>query len=193
MYKVIKTYLIIITCLFYAAQNAVATSLESCEEVKIGVVDFKELWIGLSAVKNIKTDLELTLKKAHQEFSEIESELRQENADLLKLANEKIKNSDASKLDKKRDSFERKIITVQKKAEKRQKSVNTAHAKAIKEIKDTINQVIEKIAEENKISIVIYKENILYHSKSLDITPMVLEKAENKTKNIRLHVGGNDG
>lgn len=193
MHKGVKVYFIIMLSWVIAVNGYAAAPSTSCPEMKIGVVDFKELWTGLSAVKNLKHDLELTLKKAHQEFSEIESDLRQENANLLKLANEKKEKSDVTKLDKKRDSFERKIINVQKKAEKRQKSVNKFHAEAINKIKNIINQVIKEISEKNGISIVIYKDTILYHADSLDMTLKVFNEAEKRTRNIRLQTGEVNG
>jgi Skp family chaperone for outer membrane proteins len=162
-------------------------------ETKIGVIDFKELWTSLTAVDNVKKDLELTLKKAHQEFSEMESELRKENIELLDLAKEKKEKAEIEKLDKKKNSFERKVIDVQKKAEKRQKFVNTAHANAINKIKQILNEVIKEVAEENGISLVIYNENTIYHTKALDIMPLVRKKAEEKTRGIHLEMENSNG
>ena len=64
MHKTIKTFLCIIFLSTMGSKSAFSDSPS-----KIAVVDFKKLWTSLSAIENLKQDLELMLKKYHQELS----------------------------------------------------------------------------------------------------------------------------
>lgn len=189
MHKTIKTFLCII---FLSTMDSKPAFSDSPS--KIAVVDFKKLWTSLSAIENLKQDLELMLKKYHQEFATIEASLRKENEDLLTLANKAPKEkSEISSLDKRRDSFEKKVFGIQKKAEKAQKSVNKSHGDAIDKIKKIIDDVIQKTAKDQKIDLVIDSRYILYRSPLLDMTKHVTEKVEAETQKIRLKIENING
>ena len=149
----------------------------------ISYVDMDLLMNSSEAGKSITTQLTAIHKKTTSELENIEEELKKEESDLIKQKNVI---SD--------EEFEKKLSLLRNKASKYQKertkfndSINKKRLGATSELINLIQPILAKYANENSISIIFQKKNIIIGKTELDITEDILKILNEKHKKISIN------
>ena len=146
----------------------------------ISYVDMDLLMNSSEAAKSITSQLTAIHKKTTAELKKIEEELKKEELDLFKqknvISNEEFK--------KKLSLLRNKASDYQKQRKKFNDSINKKRLDATSELVSLIQPILAEYANNNSISIIFQKKNIIIGKTELDITEDVLKILNENHKKI---------
>lgn len=141
-------------------------------ETKIGVVDFNKALLESPQLADAKNKLKKQFDAREKEITEAQKKFQAS----IEAFN---KNSPTMKADAK-EAEQRKIMEQQKKVqemqEKFQKDVNETQTKVMNGIVDKIQSIVDKVANDNKLDLVIVKASAPYSKKELEVTDAVIKQ-----------------
>ena len=149
----------------------------------ISYVDMDLLMNSSEAGKNISLELTAIHKKTTAELKKIEEELKKEEADLIKQKNV-ISNEE---FEKKLSILRNKASDYQKQRKKFNDSINKKRLSATSELISLIQPILAEYANNNSISIIFQKKNIIIGKTELDITEDILKILNENHKKITIN------
>ena len=158
------------------------TSTHVLAEQKIVVMDMKYILNNSKAGKGAQEFLKKRFTANIKKYTDMENSLKKEESDLLSKRNV-LTNEEYTK---KVNELRKKVIDFQ--TEKRTTDdKNTAlWAKLRKTLLKEIEPILEAYINENNVSLVIEKKNIVGGSKEYDITKIIIEKLDAQVPSIDL-------
>ena len=147
---------------------------------KIAYIDINNILNNSIVGKSISVHIDSIKEKKNNEFSLLQSQLLKKEEDILKKKNIIEKNEfemQVSKLKKEIDAY-----TQNRK--KFDKEIEVKKIEYTKIVLNSLNTIISKYVEENSISLVFPKKNIIIAKKNLDITTIIMELLNNELKQI---------
>tara|TARA_Y100000590_G_C15505612_1_gene933387 strand:- start:314 stop:838 length:525 start_codon:yes stop_codon:yes gene_type:complete len=168
--KLFVVTFLIVNCTYAQAQD------------KIAYIDMKYILNSSDAGNSAQKYLTETFKKNQKKFTDLETSLKKEEIDLLGKKNVLTK----EEYSKKADELRKKVTTYQN--ERRQSLEDIA--KKRKDARDLlikkIDPIIKKYINENGISLLIDKKNIVMGNSELDITKTITEQLNKEFPSINL-------
>ncbi len=146
----------------------------------ISYVDMDLLMNSSEPGKSITSQLTAIHKKTTTELKKIEEELKKEESDLIKQKNV-ISNEE---FEKKLSLLRNKASDYQKQRKKFNDSINKKRLDATSELVSLIQAILAEYANNNSISIIFQKKNIIIGKTELDITEDVLKILNENHKKI---------
>ena len=146
----------------------------------ISYVDMELLMNSSEAGKSITSQLTTIHKKIMTELKKIEEELKKEESDLIKQKNV-ISNEE---FEKKLSLLRNKASDYQKQRKKSNVSINEKRMNATSELVNLIQPILAEYANNNSISIIFQKKNIVIGKTELDITEDILKILNENHKKI---------
>ena len=146
----------------------------------ISYVDMDLLMNSSEAGKSISSELTTIHKKTTSELKEIEEKLKKEESNLIKQKNV-ISNEE---FEKKLSLLRNKASNYQKQRKKFNDSINKKRLDATSELISIIQPILAEYANNNSISIIFQKKNIIIGKIELDITEDVLKILNENHKKI---------
>ena len=146
----------------------------------ISYVDMDLLMNSSEPGKSITSQLTAIHKKTTAELKKIEEELKKEESDLIKQKNV-ISNEE---FEKKLSLLRNKASDYQKQRKKFNDSINKKRLDATSELVSLIQPILAEYANNNSISIIFQKKNIIIGKTELDITEDVLKILNENHKKI---------
>ncbi|PCJ01198.1 MAG: hypothetical protein COB14_03905 [Alphaproteobacteria bacterium] len=151
-------------------------------EVSIAVVDIDKVLVESSAAKSIQRQISAKRKAFLDEVKTAEEKLR---ADQKKLEQKRGELSKEALLKKVQD-FERQRLSARNTIQEKKGKLDAMYVKAMNTLTKSIYEVCTKIAAEDKIDLIITRQNIVVGSMSLDITKAVMERLNKKLPKLSL-------
>ena len=149
----------------------------------ISYVDMDLLMNSSEAGKSITSQLTAIHKKTTVELKKIEEELKKEESNLIKQKNV-ISNEE---FEKKLSLLRNKSSVYQKKRKKFNDSINKKRLGATSELVSLIQPILAEYANNNSISIIFQKKNIIIGKTELDITENILKILNENHKKIAIY------
>ena len=149
--------------------------------LKIAVLDVDKVLHDAAVSKHIQVVGEETRKKMESDVQEFEKGLRIEESKLKEL-----QNKNAPEFSDEQKKFEEKVVGVQKKLSGRTKILEEAFAKARSQVIQKIMAIVERMASENKITLVIPKNVVLYREDEYEITEQVLKTLDKEMPSVEI-------
>ena len=149
----------------------------------ISYVDMDLLMNSSEAGKSIASQLTTIHKKTTAELKKIEEELKKEESDLIKQKNV-ISNEE---FEKKLSLLRNKASDYQKQRKKFNDSINKKRLDATSELISLIQPILAEYANNNSISIIFQKKNIIIGKTELDITEDILKILNENHKKIAIN------
>ena len=149
----------------------------------ISYVDMDLLMNSSEAGKSITSQLTAIHKKTTAELKKIEDELKKEELDLIKQKNV-ISNEE---FEKKLSLLRNKASDYQKQRKKFNDSINKKRLDATSELISLIQPILAEYANNNSISIIFQKKNIIIGKTELDITEDILKILNENHKKIAIN------
>ena len=146
----------------------------------ISYVDMDLLMNSSEAGKSISSELIAIHKKTTAELKKIEEELKKEESDLIKQKNV-ISNEE---FEKKLSLLRNKASDYQKQRKKSNVYINEKRMNATSELVNLIQPILAEYANNNSISIIFQKKNIVIGKTELDITEDILKILNQNHKKI---------
>ena len=170
-----KVLLLIIFFIFFS--NASIS-----QENKTVYLDLNMIMENSNAGKSINSQLEANHKKNIANFQKLEEELKNEE---IKIISQKTVIS--------KEDFEKKIMNLRDKANKYRKerndsinNLNNQRLNATQKMITLIRPILSEYSDNNSISLIIQKRNIIIGKTSLDITDDILKIIDKKIEKISL-------
>ena len=154
-------------------------SLLKADEL-ISYVDMELLMNSSEAGKSITSQLTTIHKKTMTELKKIEEELKKEESELIKQKNV-MSNEE---FEKKLSLLRNKASDYQKQRKKFNDSINKKRLDATSKLISLIQPILAEYANNNSISIIFQKKNIVIGKTELDITEDVLKILNENHKKI---------
>ena len=145
-------------------------------------VDIDYIMTNSKVGKNLNSQIEKTHKNNISFFEKKENELKKNEQDIIKQKNIIDKSEFQKKITELRDQASEYRKLRKEKIDKVTKQRLNATAKIVKELKP----ILAQYADENSISIIIQKKNIIIGKSNLDITPQILSLLDKKISKIKL-------
>ena len=149
----------------------------------ISYVDMDLLMKSSEPGKSISSELTVIHKKSTAELKKIEEELKKEEANLIKQKNV-ISNEE---FEKKLSILRNKASDYQKQRKKFNDSINKKRLDATSELISLIQRILAEYANNNSISIIFQKKNIIIGKTELDITKDILKILNKNHKKIAIN------
>ena len=135
------------------------------------------------AGKKAQTYLKKLLTDSNKKFNETAKKLKEEENKIISQKNALSK----EEYRKKADALRKKVSDFNKQREKSIKDVARKRKKAGDEMLKNLNPVLGKYMQDNNISVVIDKKNVLMGDKKFEITSQIIEILNKEFKSINLN------
>ena len=167
---------------FFVVTFLLLISTHTFADQKIVVLDMKYVLNNSSAGKGAQDFLKKSISDNQKKFSDIESNLKKEENDIL------TKKTVLSKEEytKKTDALRKKVIDFQSQRRSAIDKIATQRAQAREELMKKIEPIIDTYITENKISLVMDKKNMVGGLKEYDITKIIIEKLNKELPSLNL-------
>ncbi len=162
---------------FFALISTYATA-----EQTIVYLDMKVVLNNSKAGKGAQDYLQNTFKTNQKKFADLEKALKKEETDLL------AKKNILSREDyqKKTDELRKKVIDYQSQRRASLDKIATQRADARQKLLKKIDPILNSYIQENNISMVVDKKNVLGGQVDLDITNTIIEKLNKELPSLNL-------
>lgn len=141
-------------------------------DTKIGVINLQQLLQQLPQMKQISADMKKQFGDREKKIVDAEDQLKKD-ADSYKrngaVMSAKDKQATEDKLMKQQQELQQMQISFQR-------DFQTAQNKAIDDLLSKIKVVVEKVAAQNQLNLVLINASVAYADKNLDITDPVLKQ-----------------
>ena len=160
---------------FFVVTFFLTFSTHAFSEQKIVVLDMKY-------VLNSQDLLKKKFKDNAKKFSELEKSLKKEENDLLSKRSELSKDQ----YQKESDALRKKVIEYQSNRRKALDKIATQRSEARKKLMDHLKPLVNTYINENEISLVIDKKNMLGGQPEYDITNLIVDKLDKELPSLKL-------
>ena len=151
-------------------------------EQKIVYIDVKYILNLSKAGKGAQDFLAKTFKANQKKFMDLEKKLKKEETDLLSKKAEMNK----EEYIKKTDELRKKVIDYQSQRRASLDKLAKQRADARTKLFEKINPILTKYVEENNISLVIDKKDVVSSSTDFDITNIIVERLNKELPSLNL-------
>lgn len=149
---------------------------------KIAVVDVQGLVADSKAGKSIQSQIQKQRESFQAEFSSLEKEL----GELQKKLNDEKADQNSKEVQAKRKEFETKMANANNLVQKRRQSLEKGAADAVLELRKEIVKIVADIADKEKYTMVIGRQDVILVEKEMDITSKVLTELDKKLSDVKL-------
>ena len=154
----------------------------SFAEQKIVVLDLKFVLNNSKAGKGAQDFLKESFTKNQKIFTDEENKLKEEEKDLLTKKNIITK----EEYQKKTDELRKKVIDYQSKRRSSLEKITKQRADARAELLKKLDPILKKYINDNNISIIIDKKNVIMGSTDFDLTNIIIENLNKELPTLNL-------
>ena len=140
-------------------------------EEKIAFIDLNYIYSNSKIGKKIIKEIDNKQLKINKDFKNYQDKLNKEKDDLLAKKNVLEENEFKKRI----SELENNLIKYQQEISKKNKNLLDFRNKSKNDFALSLRSTLEKYAKENKISLILRKEQLLLGENSLDITKEILE------------------
>ena len=151
-------------------------------EQKIAYFDMKWILNNSKAGKGAQDFLQKSYKQNQKKFIDFENELKKEEKDLLGQKNSLSKED----YQKKTDTLRKKVIDYQSQRRSTLDKITNQRTTARQELLKKLDPIIKNYIQENDISLLFDKKNIIMGSEDLDITNIIVEKLNKELPSLNI-------
>ena len=157
-------------------------STQAIAEQKIVVLDMKYVLNSSKAGKGAQEILKNKFNDNAKEFTNLEKKLKQEEVDLLGKKTTLTK----EEYSKKSDELRKKVIDYQSQRRTSLDKIAKQRAESRKTLIEKLKPIVDAYINENNISIVMDKKNMIGGLNEFDITKIIVDKLDKEFPSLKL-------
>ena len=146
-------------------------------------IDYSKVMNESTAGKKAQDYLKNLLNNSNKKFNDTAKKLKDEENKIISQKNALSK----EEYKKKADALRKKVFELNKGRDKLIRDVAAKRKKAGDEMLKKLNPILGKYMEENNITVVIDKKNVLMGNKKFEITSQIIEILNKEFKSINLN------
>ena len=158
-------------CISVIILSSFALSNYASAQSKIAFIDLNYIYSNSKIGKKIIKEIDNKQLKINKDFKEYQNKLNKEKDDLLSKKNVLEKDE----FQKRFTELENNLIKYNQEILKKNKKLLDFRNKSKNDFATSLRSTLESYAKENKISVILRKEQLLLGESSLDITKEILE------------------
>ncbi len=170
------------TSFFAFSLVVILFSTQVYAQTNIAVVDVDAIMSQSLAAKSVKKQVE---KKRDSFLSDVKKEEDKLRKEMKSLETQRAKMPKDEFIEKAKE-FEKRRLDARNEIQKKKAKLDKSYSVAMNTILKAIFDVCEIIAKEEKIDLIITKQNIIVGSKSLNITDKVMKRMNKKLPDLKL-------
>ena len=174
MKKLLK-FITIFTIILFSGSHLMASD--------IYFIDYSRVMNESKAGKKAQDTLKKLLTSSNKKFNETAKKLKEEETTLIGQKN--VLEKDDYK--KKADALRKKVFELNKERQKALKDIATKRKKAGDDMLKNLNPILGKYMEENNITVVLDKKNVLMGNKKYEITSQIIEILNKELKSLNIN------
>jgi len=151
-------------------------------EQKVVYMDMKFILNNSQAGKGAQDFLKKTFKEKHKKFTSLEKSLKKEEDDLL--AKKKILSKE--EYTTKMNNLRKKVIDYQSERRAALDKIAKQRTDARMKLLEKLDPILKSYIEENNISLIVDKKNVLIGNSDLDITNIIIDKLNKELPSLSL-------
>ena len=167
---------------FFVVTLFLILSTHTFAEQKLVVLDMTYVLNNSKAGKEAQELLKKKFNDNAKKLSDLEKALKKEETDLLKKKTVLSK----EEYSKSTDLLRKKVIDYQSQSRSSLDALGKQRAEARKIMISKIEPILDLYINENNISLVLYKKNVIGGSKGYDITDIIVEKLDKEFPSLNL-------
>ena len=175
MKNLIKIFIVLFTFLIPMEKRLFASD--------VYFIDYSKVMNESTAGKKAQDYLKNLLKNSNKKFNDTAKKLKDEENKIIGQKNALSK----EEYKKKADALRKKVFELNKGRDKLIRDVAAKRKKAGDDMLKKLNPILGKYMEENNISVVIDKKNVLMGNKKFEITSQIIEILNKEFKSINLN------
>jgi outer membrane protein len=146
------------------------------------VIDYQRILRDAAAAKSIREQIEARRRAYQEEISKEEQRLHEADKAFAKQRSVLSAEAFAAK----RRDFEQEVAEVQRLVQERRRELDSTAAAALNVVKEALIEIVTSIAQERGFNLVLPTSEVLFFSRSLDLTEEVLAKLDARLPEVRL-------
>ena len=151
---------------------------------RVGTIDLVEVLRQSTATSRVRALLDEKRAQFQEEFSAREIDLMAREKDLQS----KRDLMSAEAFGEEVRLFQAEVADVQREIQRKRKSLDNAFQKVQDKLRSLAIEIVGVLAEEEKLDLVFNRSNVLIFRNQLDLTTVVLERLNERTKDARFEV-----
>ena len=155
--------------------------------VNIAILNLDVIRRQSLVVKGIRSQIEEYRKQFQDDIEKEEKALRDANQELAKKRTILAPEAFAQE----RRKFEQRVVEVQRLVQQRRQELGKAQSDAMVKVELKLNEIINKMAEDRKIDLVLKRSQTIMVARSLEITKDVLEVLDKTLPKVEVAKPGN--
>ena len=170
------------------ASSAYAQQSDAADDVfvinRVGTIDLVEVLRQSEATDTIRSVLDEKRAQFQEEFTAREVELMAREKTLQGKRDVMSKEA----FDEEVRLFRAEVADIQREIQQKRKSLDNAFQQAQDKLRELAVEIVGDVAKERKLDLVLNKNNVLIFRNQLDLTDVVLERLNERTKDARFEV-----
>jgi len=150
----------------------------------IAVVDTQAIMQNAEAPKGIRSQIEKARNSYQQTIHGKEEELRKLDQDLAQQRS--ILSAEA--FQQRQRDFQQKVADAQKDVQERSHKLETAFGGAMRKVEEAVFQIVDQIAKEQSLTLVVPRQSVIYAAADMDITAEVLKRLNSKLPSVNVTI-----
>lgn len=171
---------------FFVACLAVLFPPSALAETTIAIVDVQRMLSESKAAVSIQEQIKKHRDTFMEEITRKEDSLRAKEKELMEARS----SLSQEELSEKRDAFEEELLEARKMTQNHKRALEKAAADAMNTLRTTLFDIVQGIADERNISLVITRQQVVVGEKSLDISDEVLEALDQELDSVDIALEG---
>ena len=151
---------------------------------RVGTIDLVEVLRQSTATSRVRALLDEKRAQFQEEFSAREIDLMAREKDIQS----KRDLMSAEAFGEEVRLFQAEVADVQREIQRKRKSLDNAFQQAQDKLRDLALEIVGDVAKERKLDLVLNRDNVLIFRNQLDLTTIVLERLNERTKDARFEV-----
>lgn len=144
------------------------------------VIDYQRILQEARAARSIREQIERRRTAYQEEIGQEEQRLRE--ADQAFAKQRSLLTPEA--LAEKRREFEQEVVEVQRIVQERRRRLDRASGAALNEVKKALIEIVTGIAEERGFNLVLPSSEVLFFSRTIDLTEEVLAQLDQRLPDV---------
>jgi len=167
-----------------AAPAQPAAKGEPLKAPVVAVVDVQRIMQESSASKGIQKAIESQRDSYQKEIQTLEDKLQNAENELRKQQTVLAPDAFAAK----RRDFEKQVADVQRTVQERKRTLDTAFNDAMTNVQKTMLEIVQDIADERGVNVVIPRNLLVLFASNLDVTESVLERLNKQLPTVAVSI-----
>ncbi len=164
------------------APSAKAPAAPKKSVFRLAIINLDAIRVNAKVARDIRSQISNYRKAFREDVEREEQQIRSANNELAQQR--AILSPEAFAEERKK--FELRLIQVQRRVQERKQALNKSQAEAFKKVQKTLNEIVTKMAKDNKLTLIIRRDAVVFWAQALDITKAVLEEVDKQLPSFKV-------